>query len=582
MAERGSDVTIDVPLPRRWPRALPDMPIVILGALAAAALAYLARSMTFWQDEWGFISFAGGPLDLFRPQNEHWQTIPLLLYRATFTVFGLHSYLPYVAEVIGLHLVAVGAAYVLIRRRTGRLAATLACVPLLLLGSGSENLFWAFQTVFIGSVAFGLWALVLLETRGRAATAGAAVLLVASLMSSGIGLAFLAAAFGRTILDREIRPRAWVVVPPTVVFLAWYLVLGHTAESAGLAGVSALPGFVARGIGHAVGAFTGIAVAPRGELLALGVFAAAFLVTAWGVLTMRPPPALAAGALLAIGAMYFTIGLVRAQLPSDFATRSRYVYVAAFLLVIAVADWLPSLRDRARGRLPRAALSVGLSVVLVATMVANVAALQTIRARFQANADLTRAYIALAVAHQNEPWVDPASLLLGMPSLPDLVALVRRSGSPTRDDLIPAVARDPGVPAREAALLRMVGPGFRAEPGSRDAPPPSLPLTIASSKGLAIVGDGPCLSLRESGGAVEVTAKVPTGSRLRLTVSNDTVGRAFLGLALPPSRSIDLVLAAATPLDVVVPDTGDASIWTVRVVVPAETGSIQFCRVEGS
>ena len=574
---------IDMPLPRRWPRARPDMPIVILGALAAAALAYLARSMTFWQDEWGFISFAGGPLDLLRPQNEHWQTIPLLLYRATFTVFGLHSYLPYVAEVIALHLVAVAAAYVLVRRRAGRIVATLACIPLLLLGSGSENLFWAFQTVFIGSVAFGLWALVLLETRGRVATAGAAVLLVASLMCSGIGLAFLAAAFGRTILDREIRPRAWVVVLPTVVFLTWYLVLGHTAESAGqLASASALPGFVARGIGHAVAAFTGLAVAPRGELIALGAFVAACLVTAWGVLTMRPPPALAAGALLAIVAMYFIIGVVRAELPSDFATRSRYVYVAAFLLVIAVADWVPSLRDRASGRLPRAALSVALSVILVATTVANVAALQTLRARFQANADLTRAYIALAVAHQTELWVDPSSVLLGMPSLPDLVALVRRSGSPTRDDLIPAVARDPGVPAREAALLRMVGPGFRAEPGSRDAPSAPLPLTIVSSKGVATIGGGPCLSLNEPGSAVEVTAKVPTGSRLRLTTGSDTVGRALLGLALPPSRSIDVVLAAATPLEIVVPDTGDASIWTVRVVVPAATGTIEICRVEGS
>jgi hypothetical protein len=36
-----------VPMPRRLPRALPDLPIVVLGALAAAALAYLARSMTF-------------------------------------------------------------------------------------------------------------------------------------------------------------------------------------------------------------------------------------------------------------------------------------------------------------------------------------------------------------------------------------------------------------------------------------------------------------------------------------------------------------------------------------------------------
>jgi hypothetical protein len=277
--------------------------------------------------------------------------------------------------------------------------------------------------------------------------------------------------------------------------------------------------------------------------------------------------------------MYLIIGLVRAQFPSDFATRSRYVYVAAFLLVISVADWLPLLRDRARGPLARAALAVGLALVLIAATVANAATLQTIRARFQADADLTRAYIELAMAHQNEPWIDPASVLPGMPLLPDLVAIVRRSGSPTHDDLFPAVVRDPGARAREAALLRMTGSGFRAERGSRDAPP--LPVTITSSTDVAISTGVPCLSVTDAGNDAAVSVRVPTGSRIRLTASNDVVGRALLGLALPPSRTIDIAMSAATPLDIVVPDVGDESIWTVRVAVPDATGTIQICRVEG-
>jgi len=157
---------------------------VLLGAGAAVILMVLGRSMTFWQDEWGSITFSGGPIDFFKPVNEHWSTFPLLLYRATFGVIGLGSYLPYLAEVIALHLVAVAAAHLLLRPKTGRLVATLACVPMLLLGSGSENLFWAFQTGFVGSVAFGLWALMLLERSGRASLVGASVLLLASVMSS--------------------------------------------------------------------------------------------------------------------------------------------------------------------------------------------------------------------------------------------------------------------------------------------------------------------------------------------------------------------------------------------------------------
>jgi hypothetical protein len=158
------------------------------------------------------------------------------------------------------------------------------------------------------------------------------------------------------------------------------------------------------------------------------------------------------------------------------------------------------------------------------------------------------------------------------------MAIVRRSGSPTHDDLFPAVVREPGARAREAALLRMTGSGFRVEPASRDAPP--LPMTVVSATDVAIGTGEPCLSVTDAGNDAAVSVRVPTGSRIRLTASNDVVGRALLGLALPPSRSIDAVLATATPLDIVVPDIGDASIWTVRVVVPRATGTIQICRIE--
>ena len=114
----GSRMMLDAPPPRAGAASAPTTPD--RGPRAASAgvvLLYLARSMTFWQDEWGSIAFNGGRLDIIRPVNEHWSTIPLLLYRATFALVGLHSYLPYIAEVIALHLVAVAAAFVLIRRR---------------------------------------------------------------------------------------------------------------------------------------------------------------------------------------------------------------------------------------------------------------------------------------------------------------------------------------------------------------------------------------------------------------------------------------------------------------------------------
>jgi hypothetical protein len=575
----------DAPPFRRRLRAAQDARFLLLAALAAVILMYLARSMTFWQDEWGAITFSGGPLDFIRPVNEHWSTIPLLMYRATFGIVGLHSYLPYIAQVIALHLLAVAAAYVLVRARGGPTVATLACIPLLLLGSGSENLFWAFQTGFVGSVAFGLWALVLIERPGRAAGVGASLLLIASLMSSGMGLFFLVAAFGRTILDPDIRRRVTAVIPPTVVYLAWYVTVGHEpVTTAGhLAGFTAVPGFVLRGIGHAVGAFTGLELLSRGDLLAITLFGFAVLATASAAVTNRRPPALAAGSLLAIVAMYVVIGLVRAQLESDFATRSRYVYVAAFFLVIALIDWLPRLRDRADRRQPgRLVLVAVLFAILVATTVANIAAFGPIRGRFQSNADLTRAYIGLALAHKGETWIDPQSVLPEMPPLPELIATVERYGSPLRDDLIPAVVTDPGARAREAALLRMVGSGFRAEAGTAvNAASAPRELQVTELADATATWEGGCLSLADAGGRAAVSAEVETGTRLRIEAPGGVDGRAILGLALPPSRPIDIHVVAGAPLDVVVPDVGDGSIWAVRVEIPNAAGTVRICRIDG-
>jgi hypothetical protein len=206
-----------------------DIPFVVLAGMCGAVLLYLGRSLTFFHDEWRSITFDGGPIDYLRPVNEHWSTLPLLLYRATFRVVELHSYLPYLAEVIVFHLLAVAGAYALMRARVGSVVATFFSVPLLLLGTGAENLFWAFQTGFVGSVMFGLWALFFVERAGRRAAVIASVLLVLSLASSGLGLFFVVAVGARTIVDPLLRSRVLTIAPPAAVYLLWYALFGHSA-----------------------------------------------------------------------------------------------------------------------------------------------------------------------------------------------------------------------------------------------------------------------------------------------------------------------------------------------------------------
>ena len=376
---------------------------------------------------------------------------------------------------------------------------------------------------------------------------GAAILLLLSVMSQGTGLFFLVAAFGRTLLDPALRQRTVAVVVPAIVYAAWYLAVGRDAVtgSGHVAGIGAVVGFVVRGVGHAVGSVSGLGALPRGDALAVVVFCLALVATALAVLRSRRPPALAAGSLLAMVAMYAVIGLVRADLPSDFATRSRYVYVAAFFLVLAVADWLPLLRDWTTGR-PRARLVVeaGLSLALIAAMVANLAALGPIRARFQANADLTRAYIELALANRGASWIDPASPLPGMPPLPELIAIIERSGSPLHDDLIRGVVKGPGATARERALLRLIGGGFHAEPGVGDGTPAVL--TIVDWDGVTVEDDDSCATVTATGTGGSVTVQAPSGSRIRVVAARDATTQALLG-STTPSLPIDLTLAAGCP-----------------------------------
>jgi hypothetical protein len=554
-----------------------DVTFIVLAAAAAVVLLYLGRHLTFWYDEWGSITFAGGVTDFLTPVNEHWSTFPLALYRITFAAFGLRSYMPYLAEVIALHLLAVAAAYVLARRRVGSVMATALMVTLLLLGAGSENLFWAFQTGFVGSVAFGLWALVLIESSSRAARVGSSALLIASLMSSGMGLVFLVVAFIRTILDPELRRNVVAIGPPAVVYLIWFSLTGRDGleESRDMASLQELGRFVQRGTGHSVAEFSGLSFLPGGRALALALVAAMLLATLWAWLTKRRC-ALGAASLLGIIATYALIGLVRANLGFEYTTRSRYVYVVAFLFVLAAADLISLVRPwlSAHRRANRAAVA-GFVLLLGSVFVANLDALAVNQTQARLNADVTRAYIELALVRGTEPWVDPDSVIGQMPPVPVLVATIRKHGSPLHDDFVPGEPPVPGSRAREIALLTMVGRGFRVTRAIRDAKPARLGLT--GSEDVTVARNGSCFVLSNAGRDGAVTVSAPSGTRVRVTADSRVDGVVALGRELSPSRRIDLALVAGSPADVVIPDIGDGGRWRVSLDVPGATGRVSVC-----
>src|SRR5690348_6006703 len=90
--------------------------------LVAAGVFYLvvARNEWFARDDFQFLAqrSAGSFDDLFRLHDQHWVTLPLLVYRFLWWSVGLRSYLPYQLLIVVLHL---GVALLLwfVMRRAG-------------------------------------------------------------------------------------------------------------------------------------------------------------------------------------------------------------------------------------------------------------------------------------------------------------------------------------------------------------------------------------------------------------------------------------------------------------------------------
>src|SRR5690349_10903543 len=75
--------------------------------IAAAVLLFENRGQWFYGDDFEFIFNRGlghSVYGLFTPHNEHWSTVPILVYRALFNIFGLRSYTPYVVVLVALHI----------------------------------------------------------------------------------------------------------------------------------------------------------------------------------------------------------------------------------------------------------------------------------------------------------------------------------------------------------------------------------------------------------------------------------------------------------------------------------------------
>src|SRR5207237_10461350 len=140
---------------------------------------------------------------------------------------------------------------------------------------GYENILWAFQIGFVGSLLFGLIAIDLVDVPPvsvrRCLLASAS--LIAALMCSGVGLIMLGLVGLDLLLDRARRGRLlWVTVAPVVAYGVWDVLIGARAAAfygppVSIAGLLALRTYLPFGVGSAAAGLLGLST--RWEPLAL-------------------------------------------------------------------------------------------------------------------------------------------------------------------------------------------------------------------------------------------------------------------------------------------------------------------------
>lgn len=526
-------------------------------AAAAPLLLWLNRNQWFFGDEWAFFSnrLAGWGRVLVEPHNEHWPTVPILVYRALWAAVGLRSYLPYAAVLVVLHLATAHLLWrVMNRAGVAPLVATALAAVFAVLGAGSENLLWAFQMGFVGSVAAGLLHVLLVDHAGafgRRDVAGWGVAVV-GLAFSGIGVTMTATVGLVALLRRGVKASVATVAPPAVVSLVWFTTVGRRGLGEGGSTATALSDVTAyawTGLSSALERLSGVPGAGVVVMLA---------VLAWQLRqreVLGRPQALATAMALGAVLLFVVVAAGRSGLGVAQATTGRYAYIAAALLLPALGVMLS---EAPLGRPGRQLVVVA---VLLPVLAHNLVELhrqsvveaereEPIRRQIVAAAELVDAGVELA-ATQPEPTFSPNVTV-------DLLRQLRREGALPADrvgevDLLSA-----------ATYLQLAREPVPVAPTGT---PPSVPVPV-DGRGCLVL---PPFGAWEVGVAVAAgqgfSVRMPAGGELSVRMRDprdpSVEGRARL-IVLEPGLPEWLRATRDTTLVVRAPGPAAAEVCGVR------------------
>ena len=333
---------------------------------AAVAVSYpvllnLGSFFWFFRDDWLFITDRelSDPGDLFEPHNAHWSTVPIVAFRLLYAAFGVRSYLPYQMVVVAVHLAVIVLIRAIMRRAgvTPWLATAFAAAGLLF-GPGREDILWAFQIGFTGSIMFVLLQLVLADHDGPIGRRDVLALVagVLGLMSSSPAVVLVAAMTLAVLIRRGWKAALFQSAPLGVIYVAYNVLADPETSPAARPEIDVMVEWVRNGQGalfvglgqHRPLVIALIALLIVGTAVHLWAPGPKAAPTAWGRLQAMAAPAALFGAtfvfmLVSVQSRWF-IGPQGAR-----AGRYLYFYAICTLPLLAVAGSALAARWKAAG-----------------------------------------------------------------------------------------------------------------------------------------------------------------------------------------------------------------------------------------
>ena len=320
----------------------------LVAALAGSAtlLLIFQSKLTFTGDDWSFlIERQGRSLGVFLdPHHGHISILPVTIYKALLSTFGMSSSLPFSVVATLVFLLSAVLLFVYLRRRVGDWPALLGAILILFLGAAWNDLLWSFQIGFSGSIAAGLAALLALERDDPKGDWIACGLLVVATSFSEIGIPFVLGALASIAMGpKPRRRRLYVGLVPLALYAIWFLGWGHKGpDTLTLHNVLHSPAYVFDAVSQAIASLLGLATPLTGngsELVGLLWGHILFVcLAALAIWRVRQLGGISRGLLTAliVGGAFWFLAAFNATTALRLPTNGRYVYPGAvFVLLIA-------------------------------------------------------------------------------------------------------------------------------------------------------------------------------------------------------------------------------------------------------